>query len=219
VVDDVDTLLQCASVSRPFLHSSRKWLFSDIHLQNAEQCERLYPILVQNPHIQSFIRSLTVLKKDHYVEGYNGLGPGYFKTNRWLLNDASSPSLPLILCLPLHCLKSFSFISSPNFTSWKDLSSDLRTALRNIMCLPSITKLHISALQDISIPFLSNLNHVKYLVLDKVLWDVSLNTSDACQPEELKSSEHVIDTVTEQFTWKLPMHLILVQGEQLCLKS
>ena len=65
VGDDCRLLRKCALVSSSFLLPSRKHLFkfSKIVLRGDEACQRLHQFLVENPAIQSSVRSIT-FKRD-----------------------------------------------------------------------------------------------------------------------------------------------------------
>lgn len=193
-IADYDTLLQCALVSQSFLFPSRKMLFSDIVLQNEMQSDRLQRILVQNPYIQSFIKSLTILNKE------DGEGP-----HQWLTGKRSISALLATLHLPLHHMASFSLISSPFPIYWSYLHDTLKSALRNIFCSPSLTKLRISGFQDIPIPFLFHLNHIQDLVLDETcMLIIPIPVHDFPRIPGLGSgAEHVSDAATERFAWKM----------------
>jgi hypothetical protein len=198
VVDATSTLKKCALVSSSFLLPSRQRLFSDIRLRNETQCKQLYSTLVENAFFLSLIIKLTVIKRDYEAKN------AYFVPNPWFLTSASS--LPAILRLPMHRLSVFSLISSPLFLKWERLSRNFLAALQNIIRLPSLTKLHLSAICGIPIPLLSDVGLVKHLVLKEVYLDIpdiveSQIAEDAAHLEERLPQASA--TGVERFTWKL----------------
>jgi hypothetical protein len=60
VGDDTRVLKQCTLVSSSFLLPSRKQLFSRISLRSDKPCQGIHEFLVQNPVIQSFVRTITL---------------------------------------------------------------------------------------------------------------------------------------------------------------
>ena len=60
VGDDTRLLKQCSLLSSSFLRPSRKQLFTRITLSDDETCQEIHQFLVQNPTIQSFVRTITL---------------------------------------------------------------------------------------------------------------------------------------------------------------
>jgi hypothetical protein len=58
--DSLRMLKQCALVSSSFLLPSRRRLFSKTTLRSDKACQRLYQLLIDNPVVQSFVRSIIV---------------------------------------------------------------------------------------------------------------------------------------------------------------
>jgi hypothetical protein len=60
--DDTRLLKQCTLVSSSFLLPSRKQLFSRITLRSDQTCHGIHYFLVQNPVIQSFVRTIALIE-------------------------------------------------------------------------------------------------------------------------------------------------------------
>jgi len=89
---DEHLLKQCALVSSSFLRPSRKKLFSQIILSGwDETSQRLHQVLIQNPVIWTFVRSIAITQ---YLED---------ETSKCQLNSTLA-----ILQLPFCCLERFS---------------------------------------------------------------------------------------------------------------
>ena len=123
VGDDRDLLKKCALVSSSFLHPSRKQLFSRITLTNDRTSQNIHHVFVQNPVIQSFVRTITL--------AYDDLNTSL----EWM----NGKSLLAILRLPFCCLERFSIIMGraysglrEKFWDWNNFSSELKVALSNI---------------------------------------------------------------------------------------
>ena len=133
VGDDCRLLRKCALVSSSFLLPSRKHLFkfSKIVLRGDEACQRLHQFLVENPVIQSSVRSITFKRDKASVS--------YLQLNR--------TSLIAILRLPFRCLESFStdaymWCDSPPL-NWNDFSSELKDALSTIIHSSTLKTLYL----------------------------------------------------------------------------
>ena len=134
--DDRDSLKKCALVSSSFLLPCRKRLFSELSLGRDQICQRLHQFLVENPVIQSFVRSITL--------------------NPWRRSfKYKCTSLIAILRLSFCCLKSFS-INMPSVWvdcpfNWNDFSSELRDALSTVI---HSSTLKILNLKNIMMPIM-----------------------------------------------------------------
>ena len=133
VGDDRRLLKTCALVSSSFLLPSRKHLFkfSEIVLRGDGACQMLHQFLVENPVIQSSVRSITFKHDKASVS--------YLQLNR--------TSLIAILRLPFRCLESFSidaymWYDSPPL-NWNDFSSGLKDALSTIMHSSTLKTLYL----------------------------------------------------------------------------
>ena len=166
--DDKRLLKQCTLVSSSFLLPSRKQLFSRISLPSEQTCQGIYQFLVQNPVIQSFVRTITITE-DKYLMDSSG-GP---ETSEWV-NHGTSESLLAILRLPFCCLGHFSFIVrrddwiwSP--WDWNNFRSALKDALSNILVHSSILKtLSLTGITNMPISFFLHIVHLTTLELDSL---------------------------------------------------
>ena len=136
VGDDSHLLKKCALVSSSFLLPSRKRLFSNISLFRVDQaCQQLHQLLVENPVIQSFVRSITI-------------SPDYTSSKSHL--QLNRTSLIAILRLPFCCLESFS-INVWYPSNWNDFSSELKDALLTIIHSSTLKTLY---LENIDVPIM-----------------------------------------------------------------
>ena len=130
VGDDTNFLKECALVSSSFLLPCRKHLFSNLCLATGNDlaCRGLHNFLVENPVVQSFVRSITI-----------GIG---------LYELQNCTSLVDILRLPFCCLESFSIIGNSMWPwaplDWNDFSSELKDTLSTVIHLSSLKTLHLS---------------------------------------------------------------------------
>ena len=152
VGNDASLLKKCALVSSSFLLPSRKQLFSRFTLKSDQTCQRIHQILVQNPIIQSFVRSISF--NDVEYENFE-----------WI---HGSTSLLAILRLPFPCLECFSirlgnvwgydpwndlwndlYIQSTR--NWDSFSSELKEVLSNIVHLPTLKTLTLKGIPKVPI--------------------------------------------------------------------
>jgi hypothetical protein len=154
-VDDAHFLKQCALVSSSFLLPSRKQLFSTISLENDEKCPGIYQFLVQNPVIQSFVRTIILTKDSSWTP--------------WMYG---SISIVAILRLPFCCLECFSIIG--NFWNrypwnWDGFSSELKDALSNIIHSSTLKTLSLSGIINVPVSTLFlHTTHFTTLELESV---------------------------------------------------
>jgi len=120
-------LKRCALVSSSFLRPSRKQLFSKISLRSDRDSKRFHQFLVQNPVIQSFVRSIAIIQ--HW-----GSKNSEFH---------NSTSLLAILRLPFSRLESFSITSHRDSWDWNSFSCELKDALSNIIHSPTLKTLYL----------------------------------------------------------------------------
>jgi hypothetical protein len=159
VGDDARLLKQCSLVSSSFLFPSRKQLFSRITLSNDQTCQGIHQLLVQNPVIQSFVRTVTLTES---------LG------TEWM-NDTS---LPAILRLPFCCLERFSISVfsdhldrnywGRNRWNWDNFSSELKDALSNIIHTSNLKILSLEGITNVPITFFLHIVHLKTLELHSI---------------------------------------------------
>jgi hypothetical protein len=143
VGDDTRVLKQCTLVSSSFFLPSRKQLFSRITLRSDKTCHGIHQFLVQNPVIQSFVRTIT-------LEQMSLSDP---KISEWM----NGTSLLAILRLPFGCLESFSVTVHllSNECDWNYFSSELKDSLSNII--------HSSTLKTLSLTGISKLPTTLFL--------------------------------------------------------
>jgi hypothetical protein len=212
VGDDRDLLKQCTLVSSSFLFPSRKQLFSRITLKGDQNCQGIHQFLVQNPVIQSFVRTITLT--DHYFLISDMMNP---KFPDWI----NGTSLLAILRLPFCRLECFSIrgkryhasSSSWNKNSistwnWNGFSSELKDALMNII--------HSSTLKTLFLEDIFNVPITLFLHLHLTTLDLSLYPNDFYDDFDENSnsliqvaSEGVAPiashTVIDRFVWHLEM--------------
>ena len=158
VGDDTRLLEKCALVSYSFLLPSRKKLFSRITLKNERTCQGIYQFLVQNPVVQSFVRSIYLTDME-------------FDNSEWM-NDTSG-SLLAILRLPFRCLECFSFDLRERYPrawnhdprSWDAFSSELKDVLSNILHLSTLKTLSLKGVTKVPITFFLQIVHLTTLEL------------------------------------------------------
>ena len=192
-LDNDDRLLRkCALVSSSFLLPCRKRLFSSLSLTNNQACPRLYQFLVENPVVQSFVKSMTITSD----WGYRASG---FPLSNWT-------SLVAILRLTFCCLESFS-IYMGNTSNWNDFSSEVRDALSTIIHSSTLQTLDLTGV-NVPIAFFQGI-HLAKLVLN-TLW---LNGLDGKQPSfltpaALEGEATASHTVLEECEWNFfsPVH-------------
>lgn len=134
--DDVTTLLACSLVSRMFLSTSQRLIFSSINLKDSEsaplpvteRCNRLWKVLERKPQFIADIRELCLSD-----------GTRSKKTPHWV---PKNPSLPRILSA-LDGLRSFSLISEKSQLPWGDFSEELRSSILQLFRRPSLTTLRL----------------------------------------------------------------------------
>jgi hypothetical protein len=150
VGNDTHLLKKCALVSSSFLRPSRKQLFSRISLESDQKCQRIHQVLVQNPVIQSFLRSIT-------------LSISVFEAGAWMKGS----SLPAVLRLPFCFLERFSIIvHSYGYRplTWNDFSIELKDALLNIIHSSTLKTLFLSGISKV--PITSFLHTVHFTTLE-----------------------------------------------------
>jgi hypothetical protein len=152
VGDDTHSLKQCSLVSSSFLLPSRKQLFSTITISSDETCQGIHQFLVQNPVIQSFVKSIIIMDSER--SEYYSL---------WM----NSASLLAILRLPFCRLDSFAIINYLGW-SWNFFSSEMKDALSNIILSSTLKFLYLSYIANLPIAFLLQITHLKTLVLDSL---------------------------------------------------
>ena len=107
-----------------------------ICLRSDQTCQGIYQLLVQNPVIQSFVRTITL--------NGNTLKASSDSDSQWM----NSTSLLAILRLPFCCLECFSLVVARRDINWhpwnwNNFNSEMKDALLNIM--------HSSTLKTLSL--------------------------------------------------------------------
>ena len=148
---DNDSLLlrTCALVSSSFLLPCRKRLFSSLYLTDDQACQRLYQFLIENPVVQSFVRSIDIVscRASQFPQ--------------W-----NCTSLIAILRLTFCCVESFSiYIRNPS--NWNDFSSEVKDALSTIIHSSTLQTLDLTQI-NMPITFFQGI-HLAKLVLN-FLW-------------------------------------------------
>jgi hypothetical protein len=189
VGDDMRLLKQCTLVSSSFRHPSRKQLFSRIILRSDKTCQGIHQLLVQNPVIQSFVRTIILIQ----VEDPTSINP------EWM----NGTSLPAILRLPFCCLEWFSINVDPDYWDlipWNSFSSELKDALSNIVHSSSLKTLSLEGIIELPTTFFLRIGHLTTLEL------FSLSPNDfANENSSSLTSEGVAPmathTVIDRCTW------------------
>ena len=160
VGDDTHLLKKCSLVSSSFLFSTRRKLFSRISLTSDQTCQGILQVLVQNPVIQSFVRTITLTE--------------YESTPIWGSADVewmNSPSLLAILRLPFRCLECFSITVCRDkwdwiSWDWNSFSSEMKDALSNIIHSSTLKTLSLNGIAKVPNTFWLHIVHLTKLELD-----------------------------------------------------
>jgi hypothetical protein len=159
VGDDRHLLKHCALVSYSFLLPSRKQLFSRVSLRSDQtcQCQGIHQLLVQNPVIQSFVKTVTLI------------GDSDSQACEWM----NGTSLLAIFRLPFCCLECFliivfrdSWIRNP--WNWNNFSSELKDALSKIIHTSTLKTLALSGITQVPFTFLLHIVHLTTLKLSRL---------------------------------------------------
>ena len=163
VGDDARLLKQCTLVSSSFLLPCRKQLFSRISLDSNETCQGVQQFLVQNPVIQSFVRSIS-LKPEHTYSSDMSF--------EWV----NGTSLLAILRLPFCRLDFFSINvhrehrwAVETLFTWNSFSSELKDALSNIIHLSTLKTLSLTNITQVPFAFFLHIVHLATLELRSLL--------------------------------------------------
>jgi hypothetical protein len=177
VGDDRCLLKRCALVSFSFLLPSRKQLFSRITLRSDQTCQGIHQFLIQNPVIQSFVRTITLTDGGPWRRESQA---GEFKFPDWI----NGTSLLAILRLPFSRLERFSICGRRcrdwNFNrkniscwDWNSFSSELKDALSNIIHSSTIKTLSLKVITNVPITFFLHIVHLTTL-------ELALSPTDFC---------------------------------------
>ena len=162
VGDDTHSLKQCSLVSSSFLFSSRRKLFSRISLTSDQTCQGILQVLVQNPVIQSFVKTITLTEnKSISIWG-----------SRTDLTWMNGSSLLAILRLPFRCLECFSITVCRDkwdwIWDWNAFSSELKDALSNIVHSSTLKTLSLNGIARVPNTFWLHIVHLTTLELDSL---------------------------------------------------
>ncbi|RDB28201.1 hypothetical protein Hypma_001510 [Hypsizygus marmoreus] len=162
---DKPTLKSCALASSSLRHSSQKHLFSWTILSNNSACDRLYPLLIENPTLRSYVHDIILMTSESDQ-----------KTSPQWLN--MNTNLARILDI-LPSLRSCS-LSMYDEIDWKDIHPNTTAcaALFRVLALPSLDSIEIDGLTGIPVSFFDIPNHIEKLALNSVAF--TKMTSDAC---------------------------------------
>ena len=153
VGNDKRLLKKCSLVSSSFLRPSRKQLFSRIILMDDQRFQGIYQLLVQNPVIKSFVRTLTLC---------TGTAP---VNSEWV----NGTSLLAILRLPFCCLENVSInVWWGSGANWNYFSSELKDALLNIIHSSTLKTLFLDGVSEVPITFFFHIVHLTTLKLDSI---------------------------------------------------
>jgi hypothetical protein len=201
VGDDTNLLKQCTLVSSSFLRPSRKQLFSRITLSSDQICQGIHQLLVQNPAIQSFVRTINIT---HIVSSSSWSS----RTTKWM----KSTSLIAILRLPFCCLERFSIIMRRewDWSSWKwnSFSSELKDALSNIIHSSTLKTLSLSGIANVPSTVFLNIAHLTTLELHSLWPDFAGENSSSLTHAALKGVTPMAShTVIDRCVWHfMPEH-------------
>ena len=152
VGDDTQLLKICSLVSSSFLCPSRKQLFSRIILMDDQRFQGIYQLLVQNPVIKSFVRTLTLSTA--------GTAPVNLE---WV----NGTSLLAILRLPFCCLENVSInVCRGSGANWSCFSNELKDALLNIIHSSTLKTLFLQGVSEVPITLFFHIVHLTTLKLD-----------------------------------------------------
>jgi hypothetical protein len=168
---DSATLKRCATVSRSFLHPSRRHLFTTIRFHTYTQTERLHDLLTSVPEISLYIHELSFTIYGVY--------------HRRACNKTLASILRM---LPDLRVLSWGMEHSGGVLYWDyQFSNELRSALLDVFRSPSLTTVTIT---DLYLPLsvLSAFTHVKKLTLD----GVELKGTSVLPPFQLAQLEVLI---------------------------
>ncbi|RDB16506.1 hypothetical protein Hypma_002956 [Hypsizygus marmoreus] len=150
VSNDDQILKSCALASNSFRPRSQKHLFSFITLDKSLSCDRLYPLLTENPRLCTYIHDI-LLMIDQETD------PQWLSVNKNL-----SCILDMLTSL---CACSISIF---NEIDWKDIHPQTTAALFRVFAVPSLASIDILGLYGIPVTFFDIPNVLEQLVLKSV---------------------------------------------------
>jgi hypothetical protein len=195
VGDDTHLLKQCTLVSSSFLLPSRKQLFSRITLSNDQTCERIHQFLVQNPVIQSFVRTITLTEESLYI--WNS------SSSLWMNGTSLLAILRLLFC----CLERFLIIVIQEWGwhpwDWNSFSSELKDALSNIIHSSTLKTISLTGIAKVPSTFFLHIVHLTTLELHSLSPDdFGGENSNSLTRAALKGvAPMASDTVIDRCVW------------------
>jgi hypothetical protein len=177
---DSETLKRCATVSRSFLHASRRSLFAAIRFHTQGQTERLHELLTSVPEISLYIHELSFAIY---------MPKGVRDPKAWVRNDKTLAGV-------LRMLPNLHVLSWGMKNSWRlkwddDFSNELRSAILDLFRSPSLATVNISNIEYLPLSIFSAFTHVKKLSL---LY-IKLKGTSALFPFQLSQLEVLIIAV------------------------
>ncbi|RDB26505.1 hypothetical protein Hypma_005604 [Hypsizygus marmoreus] len=155
---DDQTLKSCALTSSSLRPSSQKHLFSLITLDKSLYCDRLLPLLIENPTLCTYIHEIALMIDQE-------TDPQWLDVNK---------NLPCVLDM-LTLLRSCS-LSIFNEFYWKDIHPQTTAALFRMFALPTLASITIIGVYGIPDTFFNIPNVLEQLELKSVTFT---RTSDA----------------------------------------
>jgi hypothetical protein len=161
--DDRFAVKRYTTVSRSFLRSCRRILFSFVILNNPKMTKRLYLLMTSVPEISLHIRTLIFVIREEQLGGIEAY-------HAWLKEDEI---LPKVLGMVLG-LRFLGWNAPPSWTlRWEDLSTALRSSLTAALHSPDLTQIKISQLTtSIPMSIFKTFSRVKGLNIGGVGTDV-----------------------------------------------
>ena len=151
--NDTPLLKKCSLVSSSFLLPSRKQLFSKIYLENSHICHGVHQLLIRNPIIKAFIKSISI---EHMWDR---------RTAKWM----NCGLLLAILQLPFCNLECFSItVSWESKWNWNSFTSEMKNALLNIIHSSTLKTLSLRGITEVPITFFFQIVHLTTLELDSI---------------------------------------------------
>ncbi|RDB28202.1 hypothetical protein Hypma_001511 [Hypsizygus marmoreus] len=179
---DHPTLKSCTLASRSLRPSSQKHLFSRILLSKNSACDRIYPLLTENPTLCSYVHDIILTSESDQAT-----------SPQWLrLNENLACVLDMLTSLRVCSLSIY------NDGDWKDIHPHTTTALFRVFALPSLDSIDIGGLTGIPVSFFDIPNDIEELELRFVAFTrTTRTTSDAAASPLFRSAGSLSMTALE----------------------
>jgi hypothetical protein len=191
VGDDTRVLKQCTLVSSSFFLPSRKQLFSRITLRSDKSYQGIHQFLVQNPVIQSFVRSITLT--------------GIISSLDSISLERIDTSLPAILRLPFCCLECFSITSNVHsilYFDWIFFGSELKDALSNIIHSSTLKTLSLTGISGLPTTLFLHIVHLSTLELHYIKFcDEDSSSESLTRAASMEVTPVASHTVIDRCVW------------------